>query len=156
MTHLPFSLYSIEAALTAVVDGDNPDNEPELAGCQVDRYQYMCDKSHYVHVQGDNSDLLMSLLELADRGDLSDSWAIQQGEHNPTQVWFSWRDHLDRTSLVVFTIFPELAEILSTHKSNRIRFGPGITLAPPENHVELNAQGREILADDLDNRFIPF
>lgn len=155
MTHRTFGRIVIEGALSRAIDGERPEGIKTLDGCQVDRYEYGDNLGYYVHIDGNNSDLLMSLFELADKGDLTDSWALQQGHHNPEQAWFSYGDITGQTALIVFTIFPELVEVLGTHKGNRIKFGPGIKLAPPENHVELNPQGRKILADDLDNHFIP-
>ena len=101
----------------------------EVLGCPA---RYSTDSPDlFLHMDGDNSPLLDSLLEMADKGDLNPDWFLYNVEGEFPMAWFCYDPSFPFRGtkvMVAFTPFPELSLLEDVGGYKRLRFTPGIKL----------------------------
>lgn len=98
-------------------------------GCETKFWRGHVAGGDYMDVGADNSDLLDSLLELADKGDLGPGWSLHVWPDTEPTAWFTFAD-----IFVNFTPWPELLDAPMTHGDHiSIIFRPGVKLADAIN-----------------------
>jgi hypothetical protein len=120
----------------------------EVLGCSV-TYS-VSGPDIYMHIEGDNTPLLDSLLEMADKGDLTQDWFLQTMEGDFPFAWFCFDrafPYEGAKAMVRFNHFPELDFIPATAWGyKRLRFAPHVKLG---DLLEANAVRR--IKEDFDN-----
>lgn len=134
LASVSMSLHYIERVLQEAGEA-RPD---QVFGCPVRYDPSRTGNDIFIHMNSDNSPLLDTLLEMADKGDLTEDWHLNVlGEDGTLEgvAWFTYDKNFPYAGdkwMISFTYFPELEESLpeTNHESRGLRFGPGVKLQP--------------------------